>query len=158
MIAVLRLQRVVLGLSLTACVAACGNTPARDASVRDDTSQALNQYYQAWRGTPYAWGGSSMHGIDCSAFTRAVYADIFHVDLPRRTREQAKVGKKVSKSDLSPGDLLFFKTGWRRRHVGIYAGRGEFIHASESEGVTRSSLDATYWRKRFWKATSPLRG
>lgn len=80
--------------------------------------------------------------------------DQFALQLPRDTRQQAKIGTKIDKDDLLPGDLVFFKTGSGDSglHVGIYDTDGQFIHASTSRGVMRSSLDNVYWRKNFWQA------
>ncbi len=66
--------------------------------------------------------------------------------------EQRKLGFAVKKSQLKVGDLLFFKTGWSSRHVGIYIGNNEFMHASTSQGVMISSLDNSYWKQKYWQA------
>ena len=102
-------------------------------------------------GVPYRLGGSSMKGIDCSAFVRKVY-EIFDIRLPRTAREQARVGKLVSKEELEEGDLVFFKTRSRRvtGHVGIYIGNGEFVHASgKHRGVKIDSLASEHYSKYF---------
>ncbi len=72
--------------------------------------------------------------------------------LPRTVDEQRKLGFAVKKSQLKVGDLLFFKTGWSSRHVGIYIGNNEFMHASTSQGVMISSLDNSYWKQKYWQA------
>lgn len=101
-------------------------------------------------GVPYAFGGSTKKGIDCSAFTSSVYSTALGKKLPRSTRDQFKVGASVSKSDLQFGDLVFFNTTGRSpSHVGIYIEDDLFVHASISYGVTISSLESTYYRKRF---------
>lgn len=115
-------------------------------------SQALNGHFSSWQGVRHRYGGSSRRGVDCSAFVQLTFRDVFGMKIPRSTREQSKLGKRVSQRKLQPGDLVFFKTGWFDRHVGVYVGGGTFIHASESKGVTRSSLQESYWRKRYWKA------
>ena len=101
--------------------------------------------------TPYKYGGSTQKGIDCSAFTLQVFQNSLSIDLPRSAREQYAVGEKISKDDLQFGDLVFFNT--RRAsnpgHVGIYLGENQFVHASRSLGVTVSSLDAAYYKKRY---------
>ncbi len=101
--------------------------------------------------TPYKYGGSTQKGIDCSAFTLQVFQNSLSIDLPRSAREQYAVGDKISKEDLQFGDLVFFNT--RRAsnpgHVGIYLGENQFVHASRSLGVTVSSLDAAYYKKRY---------
>lgn len=77
--------------------------------------------------------------------------DKFDLQLPRDTRTQSKIGTEIDKDDLLPGDLVFFKTGSGESglHVGIYDTNNQFIHASTSRGVMRSSLDNVYWRKTF---------
>ncbi|MES0333271.1 C40 family peptidase [Citrobacter sedlakii] len=114
----------------------------------------LNDQLRTWRGTPYRYGGMSRRGVDCSGFVLMTMRDQFALQLPRDTRQQAKIGTKIDKDDLLPGDLVFFKigSGDSGLHVGIYDTDGQFIHASTSRGVMRSSLDNVYWRKNFWQA------
>lgn len=92
--------------------------------------------------------------MDCSGFVLMTMRDQFSLQLPRETRQQAKLGTEIDKDDLLHGDLVFFKTGSGESglHVGIYDTNGQFIHASTSRGVMRSSLDNVYWRKNFWQA------
>jgi cell wall-associated NlpC family hydrolase len=103
-------------------------------------------------GTPYRFGGDSERGIDCSAFTRRVYRSQ-NVELPRNSKEQARVGASVAYASVRTGDLIFFDTSINGgiSHVGVYLGRGTFAHASSSKGVTRSSLKEKYYVKRFVK-------
>ena len=114
----------------------------------------LNDQLANWRGTPYRYGGTSRRGLDCSAFVMMTFRDKFDLQLPRETRQQAKIGTEIDKEQLLPGDLVFFKTGSGASglHVGIYDTDDQFIHASTSRGVTRSSLNNVYWRKNFWQA------
>lgn len=101
--------------------------------------------------TPYKYGGSTQKGMDCSAFTLQVYKNSLTLDLPRSTSQQYKTGDDIEKDELKFGDLVFFNT--RRRsfpgHVGIYLGENKFAHASRKLGVTVSSLDETYYKKRY---------
>lgn len=101
--------------------------------------------------TPYKYGGNGGKGIDCSAFTKQVYNNSVELQLPRSAREQYQVGDDVSKDDLKFGDLVFFNTTRRSYpgHVGIYLGEGQFVHASRKLGVTVSSLDEAYYKKRY---------
>ncbi|MEW7311265.1 NlpC/P60 family protein [Buttiauxella gaviniae] len=114
----------------------------------------LNDQLNGWRGAPYRYGGMSRRGVDCSGFVSITFRDRFELQLPRETRQQAKIGTEIDKDDLLPGDLVFFKTGSGESglHVGIYDTDNQFIHASTSRGVMRSSLDNVYWRKKFWQA------
>jgi hypothetical protein len=102
--------------------------------------------------TPYKYGGNSLNGIDCSAFTQSVYKNSWLLDLNRSAREQYKQGLVIEdRTELEFGDLVFFNT--RRRvkpgHVGIYIGDNLFAHASSKLGVTISSLEHDYYNKRY---------
>ncbi|MDR0217394.1 MAG: C40 family peptidase [Enterobacteriaceae bacterium] len=114
----------------------------------------LRTQLEQWQGTPYRYGGMDRRGIDCSGFVYRTFHDRFSIALPRTTSEQTQLGTRISKKDLMPGDLVFFKTGSGKDslHVGIYDINNEFIHASTSKGVMRSSLDNVYWRRVFWQA------
>jgi peptidoglycan DL-endopeptidase LytE len=103
-------------------------------------------------GAPYRLGGSTLKGLDCSAFVKKIY-QIFSVDLPRTAREQCRFGKGVGKKDLEEGDLVFFQTRQANgTHVGIYIGNNEFVHASSrNREVKVDSLDAPYFNKRFFR-------
>ena len=116
-----------------------------------DPSGTFDYVYDAWKGTPYRLGGASKRGIDCSAFVQVGYFNVYDKMLPRTTSELAKLGQSVTVSKAKEGDLVFFKTGYRLRHVGIYLGNSEFLHASTSQGVTISRLDNPYWRRTFWQ-------
>ncbi|WNN46246.1 MULTISPECIES: NlpC/P60 family protein [Winslowiella] len=114
----------------------------------------LNEQLGQWRGTPYRYGGMSRGGVDCSGFVYLTFRDRFDLQLPRSTSDQTDIGTRIDKDQLLPGDLVFFKTGRGENglHVGIYDTDNQFIHASTSKGVIRSSLDNVYWRKVFWQA------
>ncbi|HWP96197.1 MAG TPA: NlpC/P60 family protein [Syntrophomonadaceae bacterium] len=102
-------------------------------------------------GTPYKYGGSRPGGFDCSGFVQYVYGQ-YGYDLPRTAASQASVGKRVDKSNLKPGDLVFFACGTSGiSHAGIYAGNGQFIHSSSprSGGVIYSSLSESYYEESY---------
>ena len=102
--------------------------------------------------TPYKYGGNSKDGIDCSAFTQTIYRNTLSFNLERSARLQYKQGIEISDTeDLRFGDLVFFNTRQRVRpgHVGIYIGDNLFAHASSKKGVTISSLDHSYYIKRY---------
>lgn len=106
----------------------------------------------AWIGTSYWYGGVSRSGIDCSAFTRAVYRASGDIELPRTAAMQSTVGEHVRQfEDLRFGDLVFFNTRSRVyvSHVGLYLGDNLFAHASSRYGVTVSSLRSDYYQTRF---------
>ena len=101
-------------------------------------------------GIPYALGGSTDKGMDCSGYTMVVYKNSIGKDLPRTSHDQSKLGGAVGTEDLKFGDLVFFNTtGEPASHVGIYLGDDLFAHASVSFGVTISSLQSSYYQKRY---------
>ncbi|MEN6374613.1 MAG: NlpC/P60 family protein [Smithella sp.] len=103
-------------------------------------------------GAPYRLGGSTVRGIDCSAFVRKIY-QLFDINLPRTAYEQSNVGRSIAKSELQDGDLVFFRTKRPVGHVGIYIGNGEFVHASSKDRAVRiDNLDAPYFYNRFVRA------
>lgn len=112
----------------------------------------LVRVVKTFLGVPYRLGGSTLKGIDCSAFVKKIY-EIFNVHLPRTAREQFRFGKKVDKGQLEKGDLVFFKTRrGENTHVGIYIGNNEFVHASsQCKEVKVDNLEAPYFNQRFMK-------
>lgn len=123
-----------------------GSINTEAASVQDLTSTA-KQYLKA----PYKYGGTSIqYGIDCSAYTQFVFSK-YDISLPRTSAGQYNIGSKVAKSDLQPGDLVFFNTNGRSiSHVGIYIGNGNFISATTSGGVAIDQInDPYYWGSKY---------
>ncbi|MEH2920116.1 bifunctional murein DD-endopeptidase/murein LD-carboxypeptidase [Samsonia erythrinae] len=114
----------------------------------DIKSKLLNQY-ASWKGVRYRLGGDSRRGIDCSAFVQRTFREQFGMDLPRSTYEQQEMGQKVQRNKLRVGDLVLFRAGSTGRHVGIYLGNDQFVHASTSSGVMISSMTEGYWSKRY---------
>jgi peptidoglycan endopeptidase LytE len=120
----------------------------------DSTAESLKsrvlRVAQKMLSIPYRWGGTTLRGIDCSAYVRMVFG-FLDLELPRTAREQFRVGETVDRSRLSIGDLVFFRTYAKYpSHVGIYLGDNRFIHASSgSREVRISSLDKPYYVRRF---------
>lgn len=113
---------------------------------------------RSFLGVPYLWGGASADaGFDCSGLTMTVY-QLNGFDLPRTSRDQFSTGQPVRKEALEKGDLLFFAPdGDKVSHVGIYAGQGQFIHASgKGKRIRTDSLDQAYFRRTYLGARSYL--
>jgi cell wall-associated NlpC family hydrolase len=102
-------------------------------------------------GVPYKRGGTGIAGFDCSGFVRAMYASTLGLVLPHNAKAQAASTEKIDKTELQPGDLVFFNTLRRAfSHVGIYVGEGKFIHSPRSGGQVRiEDMRDSYWAKRF---------
>jgi cell wall-associated NlpC family hydrolase len=113
-------------------------------------------------GTRYRFGGTSTKsGFDCSGFIGYLFREEAGMSLPRSSREMINIDAPlVKRTDLEPGDLLFFSTAGRGRvsHAAIYLGDNQFIHSSSrrSGGVRVDSLDDTYWSKTFIEAKRAL--
>lgn len=103
-------------------------------------------------GVPYRRGGNSAEaGFDCSGFVRAIYEQSVGMLLPRKAEQQAAVTQRIDKTELQPGDLVFFNTLRRTfSHVGIYVGDGKFIHSPKPGAEVRvESMGISYWASRF---------
>ena len=107
-------------------------------------------------GVPYKWGGTTPKGFDCSGYVQYVF-NAHGIELLRTSREQYTMGYKVSKSNLKPGDLVFFNTSGKGvSHVGIYIGDGKFIHSGTTNGVVIAELFGDYWSKLYLGARRVL--
>ncbi len=126
-------------------VSSCGSSrqTASPAEAR------LIQEFRKWEGTPYRLGGDSRRGIDCSSFVQIVMRDANGIVIPRTTREQMQIGRRVSPGSARLGDLVFFQTGRTTYHVGILMRDDFFMHASTSRGVTIDRLREPYWQQRM---------
>lgn len=127
--------------------------PLRIQSVSNVDTGELIAYAKKFLGVPYDFGAGPYEEtkrFDCSSFTRHVFKK-FGVDLPRLAKDQDNIGRRVSRSELEPGDLIFFTVPGRFEsdaipgHVGIYMGGGSFIHTWGDPGVQISDLDSGYW-------------
>lgn len=102
-------------------------------------------------GAPYRYGGASpRRGFDCSGLVQYSYRRA-GVSLPHNTERQRRLSRPIRRADLRRGDLVFFnEEGKKNSHVGIYVGRGRFVHApSSGERVREDRLDSPYWRKHL---------
>ena len=112
--------------------------PDATETASSDLGAQIVAYAEEYLGTPYVLGGNGPNQFDCSGFTKYVYSH-FGYTLNRTATDQLQNGVSVSKDELQPGDLVFFKyrTSKPVSHVGIYIGNGEFIHASTNRYVVQ---------------------
>lgn len=111
-----------------------------------------------WIGSPYLYGGTKKSGVDCSGFVMNIYLDALESKLPRSSRDQQAYCSAIKKSDLKPGDLVFFATGSdsdRVSHVGVYIGDGRMVHASSSRGVIITDITTNYYVKHYHSSGRP---
>jgi cell wall-associated NlpC family hydrolase len=159
--------RALAALALAGLLASCTSAPRYTrhpetaapgpqsiVSIGDTTVTVTGRdvvgHAQNYLGTPYRNGGTTTGGMDCSGLVFHVYRS-FGIALPRTSSAQSRFGAQVPRSDLQPGDLLFFDVNGRGvSHVGIYSGGGEFIHASNRDRRVRfDRLDNKYFKNRF---------
>lgn len=117
-----------------------------------EEAQELVGYALDFMGVRYTFGGRSPEtGFDCSGLVGYVFQEVTGRILPRETSGLSHVGRKISRSRLRPGDLVFFNTRHRRfSHVGIYIGDHRFVHAPRTgETVTIADMTKHYWKKRY---------
>ncbi|WGV57251.1 C40 family peptidase [Brevibacillus brevis] len=126
---------------------------SKTAPSSDIADQVISEGMK-YKGVPYKFGSSkkTTRTFDCSSFTQRVFKEV-GVSLPRDSRQQSKVGQKVSKDQLQKGDLVFFhsygSSSSRITHVAIYAGDNKLLHTYGKPGVTTTNFKGTSWEKRF---------
>lgn len=118
--------------------------------------QKLVDYAEKFLGVRYVYGGESPKGFDCSGFTQYVYSE-FGISINRTASTQTRHGTVIGKSDLKPGDLVFFDTNGGHNnvtHVGIYIGSNKFIHAASGSvsAISISSLEESYYARNYMTA------
>ncbi|MFF4469271.1 NlpC/P60 family protein [Streptomyces sp. NPDC001599] len=124
------------GVGDRASRSAPGPREGLSASSQAPNSRAAAAVAYAYQklGSPYVWGATGPNAFDCSGLTQAAYRAA-GVSLPRTTYAQIDAGRRVSRSELLPGDLVFFYSGIS--HVGIYVGNGRMIHAPNPSAPVR---------------------
>lgn len=120
--------------------------------IHTPSQKSLKKMVKKLQGSPYVWAEEGPNNFDCSGFTYYMYGSM-GINIPRVSREQAKVGKKISMKELQYGDLIFFATSRSKRkitHVGMYLGDGWFTHAStiKYEVVYSNLFTSPYYKKR----------
>lgn len=141
-------------IAISTCRAMATESPS-DSSLSSVglSEQRFENEVKKYLGIPYRRGGASKKGMDCSGFARTVYDRLLGIDLPHNSTDQFRFSEleKIDSRELQTGDLIFFANKKKKRinHVGVYLSDGQFIHASSSLGITVSSLDDKYWKRRF---------
>lgn len=138
-----------------------GWLPKTDLKVNEESfipySRVLGEevvaYGKLFIGTPYVWGGNDLiSGVDCSGLTKQIFEG-FAIHISRLSYTQVNDGQIIDKSELRPGDLVFFDTSGVNNgnisHVGIYAGNGMFLHADATHGVMLSNLQSPYYTRNY---------
>ena len=123
------------------------------SSNRGDVDNKLYKEIEKWIGTPYKYGGNDKNGVDCSGFVNQIYKAVYGIKLERNSSAIYYTNcRKIKKSQLKEGDLVFFCTSNKKRginHVGIYLSDNKFAHASSSRGVIINSMDKPYYVRNF---------
>jgi cell wall-associated NlpC family hydrolase len=134
-------------LAVLALVSGCSGTATRGDLTGARQEVVMNALAQV--GTPYRFGGTSPAGFDCSGLVQYTHLAA-GVRVPRTTKAQKKASQRVRGARRQPGDLLFFRIGFNRYHVGILVDDERFVHApSSGKRVQLSRIDNPYWEKRL---------
>lgn len=157
-------QQALLALAL-ALLAACASAPRRPAvsilaneparAPAGNAAAANDVLFRAMAlvGTPYRYGGNTpAGGFDCSGLVDYIYRTSTGLQLPRTSSEMADMdAQKVKRmTGLVSGDLIFFDIGGHISHVGVYVGKGQFVHAPNTGGTVRlDNLEQAYWSDHF---------
>ncbi len=143
-------------LLLAAWLPACAGVPVRPPE--QDAAQRVEALARSLVGTPYRYGGTTPRGFDCSGFVRYVFRKAANLTLPRSSRRQFSAGQAVPRGQELPSDLIFYSIqGGGPTHVGIYLGKGWFVHASDSGDAVKVADGAEeYWRSRYLGARRVL--
>lgn len=126
------------------------------SSGEKDKRKLVDTVGRQWIGTPYLYGGYSKRGVDCSGLTKSILTDpkigMNERMIPRSARDQAQIGKSVTREKQQIGNLVFFSASSNTNkitHVGMVLENGNFIHASTSRGVVIQSLNEKWWKERY---------
>ena len=121
---------------------------ARETPLQPGEANKVVEAAKKLNGVEYLWGGMSNAGIDCSGLVYTTYR-LHGVTVPRDADQQFQVGENIAKSELEPGDLVFFGPQGEVTHVGIFAGDRRFVHASSGGGVMTSILFQGWYKQNY---------
>jgi lipoprotein Spr len=124
-----------------------------DLCIQTDSCSYLPLYEEIkkWNKTRYKYAGNTPNGIDCSGLVKKLCAATYNLKLEGSSADIYKMVDSIDKSDLTEGDLVFFKIrGNRISHVGLYLKDGYFVHATTKLGVIISHLDEPYYKKYYY--------
>ena len=122
------------------------------AQTNSKKAQAVINVAKSKLGCKYVWGAEGPNTFDCSGLTMYAYKNGAGINIPRVSRDQARAGRYVAKSELQPGDLVFFdgNYGSSINHVGIYIGNNQMIHAPKPGDVVKvSNIDTNHYKKAY---------
>ena len=139
--------RSALILLIAILISACAPQKVKLYESSSDVRNEIVQTAISLHGNPYRSGSKGSDSFDCSGFVHYVYKKS-GITVPVSTDGLIKAGGEISRDQVQPGDLVFFKIK-RDLHVGIMVNRKEFIHASTSRGIALDDVDANYWRRNF---------
>ncbi len=151
-------MRAVVTLALCLLLAGClGGFAPRDSEEVLRIRQTVVVDALGQIGRPYRYGGATPEGFDCSGLVQYVFGQA-SVVLPRSSREQSDIGRRIHLDRAQPGDLLFYSfTGKRIDHVAIYLGDGQAVHAPASgRQVIVAPVAQKYWMNKFVEARDVL--
>ncbi|MFC5648924.1 C40 family peptidase [Paenibacillus solisilvae] len=156
-----KFAKLVAGVTLSFTLVASGSAvlPPKMAHVASVSAASKSSNIistgKRYLGVPYKFGVSSYRTdrFDCSSFTQRIYR-LNGINLPRTSKSQSKVGRYVSRSNLRPGDLVFFYKPIH--HVGVYIGNGKVMHTYGKPGVTISNMKSGWWSKHYTTARRVL--
>ena len=135
------------------------NISNSNTSTSNSVSQVISMA-KSLLGKPYVWGAEGPSSFDCSGFTYYIFKNAAGITLPRTSKEQSTYGTYVSRSNMQPGDLLFFDTNGNNdgdvSHVGIYLGNNQFIHSSSAKGKVIISEISSYYNGAYTNARRVL--
>jgi len=162
-----RLGRMFLGMTLSVSMFAAsslmlGAAPAHAATTAQAAATSMSAKASSiiatgerYMGVRYKYGAQAYNtsAFDCSSFMQYIFAKN-GISLPRSSQQQSKVGRYVPRSQLQPGDLVFFYSPIH--HVAVYIGNGKILHTYGSPGVTISSLNSGWWSSHYATARRVL--